>query len=80
MPVALDVKGFTSTHLAIIASTGSGKSYLAGVLLEELMMPHNRAAVLIVDPHGEYGTLQELQNHPAFREATINRGAHLSPR
>ncbi|MFN8441645.1 MAG: ATP-binding protein [Caldilineaceae bacterium] len=65
--VALDVKGFTSTHLAIIASTGSGKSYLAGVLLEELMMPHNRAAVLIIDPHGEYGTLQEMMNHPAFR-------------
>jgi DNA helicase HerA-like ATPase len=66
VPVALSVKGFTSTHLAIIASTGSGKSYLAGVLLEELMMPHNRAAVLIVDPHGEYGTLQEMQNLAAF--------------
>ena len=43
VPVALDVRGFTSTHLAIIASTGSGKSYLAGVLLEELFMPYNRA-------------------------------------
>ncbi|GIV79470.1 ATP-binding protein [Litorilinea aerophila] len=68
VPVALDVRGFTSTHLAIIASTGSGKSYLAGVLLEELMMPYNRASVLIVDPHGEYNTLQEMQNLPAFRE------------
>jgi hypothetical protein len=68
VPVALDVRGFTSTHLAIIASTGSGKSYLAGVLLEELMMPHNRAAVLIIDPHGEYSTLQEMQNHPAFTQ------------
>jgi uncharacterized protein len=68
VPVALDVKGFTSTHLAIIASTGSGKSYLAGVLLEELMMPYNRAAVLIIDPHGEYGTLQGMQNIAAFSE------------
>jgi DNA helicase HerA-like ATPase len=68
VPVALDVRGFTSTHLAIIASTGSGKSYLAGVLLEELMMPHNRAAVLIIDPHGEYSTLQGMMNLPAFRE------------
>lgn len=68
VPVALDVRGFTSTHLAIIASTGSGKSYLAGVLLEELMMPHNRAASLIIDPHGEYNTLQEMQNLPDFRE------------
>lgn len=68
VPVALDVKSFTSTHLAIIASTGSGKSYLAGVLLEELMMPHNRGAVLIIDPHGEYDTLQDMQNLPAFSE------------
>jgi uncharacterized protein len=68
VPVALDVRGFTSTHLAIIASTGSGKSYLAGVLLEELMMPYNRAAVLIIDPHGEYTTLQGMMNLPAFRQ------------
>jgi len=68
VPVALDVTGFTSTHLAIIASTGSGKSYLAGVLLEEMMMPHNRASVLIVDPHGEYDTLQEMQNKKEFEE------------
>ncbi len=67
VPVTLDVKGFTSTHLAIIASTGSGKSYLAGVLLEELMKPHNRAAVLILDPHAEYTTLQEMANRPEFR-------------
>ena len=68
VPVALDVRGFTSTHLAIIASTGSGKSYLAGVLLEELMMPYNRAAVLVIDPHGEYDTLQQTHNLPIFRE------------
>ncbi|NLG28693.1 MAG: ATP-binding protein, partial [Chloroflexi bacterium] len=66
VPVTLDATGFTSTHLAIIASTGAGKSYLAGVLLEELMQPHNRAAVLVIDPHAEYDTLVELQNHPAF--------------
>lgn len=68
VPVTLDVRGFTSTHLAIIASTGAGKSYLAGVLLEELLMPHNRAAVLVIDPHGEYSTLQEMQNLPPFRQ------------
>ena len=68
VPVALNVRGFTSTHLAIIASTGSGKSYLAAVLLEELMMPYNRAAVLIIDPHSEYDTLQQIQNLETFRE------------
>jgi len=67
VPVVLNVRSFTSTHLAIIASTGAGKSYLASVIVEELMMPNNRASVLIVDPHGEYGTLQEMMGHPAFR-------------
>jgi DNA helicase HerA-like ATPase len=66
VPVVLDVKDLVSTHLAIIASTGSGKSYLASVIIEELMRPYNGAAVLIVDPHGEYGTLQEIPNHPEF--------------
>ncbi len=66
VPVVLDVKELVSTHLAIIASTGSGKSYLASVIIEELMRPCNRAAVLIVDPHGEYPTLQELANHAEF--------------
>ncbi|HEX6818253.1 MAG TPA: ATP-binding protein [Ktedonobacterales bacterium] len=69
VPVVLDVKELVSTHLAIIASTGAGKSYLASVILEELMRPYNRAAVLVIDPHGEYSTLQELPNYPEFAES-----------
>jgi DNA helicase HerA-like ATPase len=83
----LDVKELVSTHLAIIASTGAGKSYLASVILEELMKPYNRAAVLVVDPHGEYGTLQELPNYPDFAEsdaassgATHGRNLRRGPR
>jgi uncharacterized protein len=66
VPVVLDVKELVSTHMAILAGTGSGKSYTAGVLIEELLLPHNRAAVLIFDPHGEYGTLEGMRGHPAF--------------
>lgn len=66
VPVVLDVKEMVSTHLAILAGTGSGKSYTAGVLIEELLLPKNRAAVLIFDPHGEYHTLSEMQSHPKF--------------
>jgi len=69
VPVVLDAGALTSTHLAIIASTGAGKSYLAGVLLEELLGPHNRAAVLVVDPHGEYDTLDQMERVAAFRSA-----------
>ena len=68
VPVTLDLRPITSTHLAIIASTGAGKSYLAAVLTEEMMKPNNRAAILVVDPHGEYDTLAEMMNHEAFVE------------
>ena len=67
VPVALDVKEIVSTHMAILAGTGSGKSYTAGVLIEEFLQPYNRAAVLIFDPHGEYNTLSEMRGHPAFK-------------
>ncbi len=66
VPVVLSVKDVVSTHLAILASTGSGKSYTAGVIVEELMQPHNGAAVLIVDPHGEYHTMQSIQGDAQF--------------
>ncbi len=66
VPIIIDVREMVSTHLAIIASTGAGKSYLAGVLIEELMRPYNRAAVVIIDPHGEYGTFADIANHDEF--------------
>jgi Predicted ATPase len=66
VPVVLSVKDVVSTHLAILASTGSGKSYTAGVFVEELMNHYNRAAVLIVDPHGEYHTMNSIQGDPQF--------------
>jgi DNA helicase HerA-like ATPase len=66
VPVVLSIKDVVSTHLAILASTGSGKSYTAGVLVEELMNQYNRAAVLIVDPHGEYHTMSSIMGDQQF--------------
>lgn len=66
VPVVLSAKDLVATHLAIIASTGAGKSYLAGVVIEELMKAGNRACLLIVDPHGEYATLDHMQGMPDF--------------
>ncbi len=67
VPVVLDVRAITATHMAVIAGTGSGKSYLASVLVEEMMKPSNRASILVIDPHGEYDTLEEIRNADAFR-------------
>lgn len=69
VPVVLSVKDVVSTHLAILASTGSGKSYTAGVFVEELMNQYNRAAVLIVDPHGEYHTMNSIMGDSQFAGA-----------
>lgn len=69
VPIVLSVKDVVSTHLAILASTGSGKSYTAGVFIEELMQSYNRASVLIVDPHGEYHTLSSIQGDERFSSA-----------
>jgi DNA helicase HerA-like ATPase len=75
VPIVLSVKDLVSTHMAIIASTGAGKSYLASVVIEELMQPHNKACVLIVDPHGEYGTLDQIANAPQFAESGDGSGS-----
>ena len=59
--ICLDVSEIVSKHLAVLAATGSGKSYAVGVLLEEIMSDKNRGACLVFDPHGEYDTLTELE-------------------
>jgi len=75
VPIVLSVKDLVSTHLGIIASTGAGKSYLASVIIEELMQPHNKACILIIDPHGEYSTLDQIANAPQFEESGDGRGS-----
>jgi DNA helicase HerA-like ATPase len=51
IPVFLSLKGFRR-HLAILAQTGAGKSYTAGVLIEELLK--KGATVVVIDPHADY--------------------------
>lgn len=42
-------------HFAVLAQTGAGKSYLTGVLIEELL--EEEFPLVIIDPHGEYSSL-----------------------
>lgn len=50
--VTLPINGLLQRHLSVIGMTGCGKSYLLGLLCEELAK--HKAAILIVDPHNEY--------------------------
>lgn len=55
IPVVLDVETLVQKHASVLAKTGAGKSYTVGVLIEEMIK--KRVALVIIDPHGEYGTL-----------------------
>lgn len=54
VPVYLDVNALATEHLAILAMTGSGKSYTVGRIIERLVAQMN-GTVVVFDPHGEYG-------------------------
>lgn len=53
----LDLAKFVTKHCAIVGSTGSGKSNFVAVLLNAIATQgFPSARILIIDPHGEYGT------------------------
>lgn len=54
VPVYLDVNKLVTEHLAILAMTGSGKSYTVGRIIERLVAQMN-GTVVVFDVHGEYG-------------------------
>ncbi len=54
--VYLDLNKLLTKHVAILAKSGSGKSYNVGVILEELL--ERKVPMVIIDPHGEYSTLK----------------------
>jgi len=56
IPVYLKKDELIQKHCSILAKTGSGKSYTAGVLIEELL--DKNVPLLIIDPHGEYLSLK----------------------
>lgn len=65
VPVNISVRGFRR-HLAILAQTGAGKSYTAGVLLEELLK--KGATVLVLDPHADYVFLSRKKDGGKFSD------------
>ena len=56
--VNLDYSELASKHLAILANTGSGKSYTVGVILEEYASERIKASAVVFDIHSEYKNLE----------------------
>jgi len=65
VPVSISVRGFRR-HLAILAQTGAGKSYTAGVLLEELLK--KGATVVVLDPHADYVFISRRRDGKRFAD------------
>jgi len=74
--VYLDVNQLVQKHVSILARTGSGKSYTAGVLIEEFL--EKDVPLLIIDPHGEYSSMKHPNTSPEELEKMMKYG--ISPR
>ncbi|MCK4444850.1 MAG: ATP-binding protein [Thermoplasmata archaeon] len=53
--IYLDINGMIQKHVSILAKTGGGKSYMAGVVMEEFLK--HKVTTVVIDPHGEYSSL-----------------------
>ncbi|MHB8632368.1 MAG: helicase HerA domain-containing protein [Thermoplasmatota archaeon] len=65
IPVTVSMDTLAQKHVSVLAKTGAGKSYTVGVLLEEFLKAN--VPLVILDPHGEYGSLR----HANIDEAEI---------
>ena len=57
LDVKVSLNRLLQKHFAVLAMSGAGKSYLASVLIEELLdrkPEQGRVAIVVVDVHGEY--------------------------
>lgn len=60
--VSLNLTRLLQKHVAVLAMSGAGKSYLASVIIEELLSrekEQGRLATVVIDVHGEYTAFAE---------------------
>lgn len=55
IPALLDAERLVTHHCALLASTGAGKSWLAGIIIERLSLLD--IPIVVIDPHGEYSAM-----------------------
>jgi DNA helicase HerA-like ATPase len=83
VPVTLNLTRLLQKHVAILAISGAGKSYLTSVLIEELLLrkpEQGRVAVVILDVHGEYTSLaspSESTKHSFSEKTTVINSPYI---
>jgi len=63
--VWVDINKLLSRHLAIVGSTGSGKSTTVTTLINCLIEKYDHPHILLFDIHGEYAQTEALRNNDA---------------
>ncbi len=83
VPVTLNLTRLFQKHVAILAISGAGKSYLTSVLIEELLLrkpEQGRVAVIILDVHGEYTSLATTSDTDTYKfseKTTVINGPYI---
>lgn len=56
IPATACTEHLLSKHFAVVGSTGTGKSCTTALILRQIIERHPNAHIVLLDPHGEYGT------------------------
>jgi uncharacterized protein len=82
VPIYIDVNTLATEHLAVLAMTGSGKSYTVGRIIERLVAQMN-GSVIVFDPHGEYGRAfagGQIRSNPDIADVEDSRDQQMLPK
>jgi hypothetical protein len=63
-----------ATHTAIIAQSGSGKSFFLGRIVEEIML-RTKARCLILDPNADFRKVHRVEDESLWEKAAYDRDA-----
>jgi uncharacterized protein DUF87 len=62
-----------ATHMAIIAQSGSGKSFFLGRLIEEILL-NTRARCVVLDPNADFQKAYEVEDRKLWEKAKYDGG------
>jgi len=75
LPVKVGLDKLLKKHLAILSISGSGKSHLCSVILEEILnrtKEQGRIAAVVLDVHGEYSSFAMSPEDASYKDYSHN--------